>query len=228
MASPSRKLDPLEQLSLQLAENKRYSALKPRPPDRFALFEIRRCTVTRVRFAILGLFQETKKPKYAFRGSKKKLRDNDTILAKRERKLCEEDMRRLRTNETFYVPIMDLSDALRAPDPQRPKMTLNFVPSRAKETSAEYKAVSMKDAEKLVIAEGTRQVRDDGNFGYAVAARIFGYGGAAGKYAYRAIWMVRAAAWQGTLARSPRWRLHETAPPRRRRRGCARDCASRE
>ena len=123
MASQSRKLDPLEQLSLQLAENKRYSALKPRPPDRFALFEIRRCTVTRVRFAILGLFQETKKPKYAFRGSKKKLRDNDTILAKRERKLCEEDMRRLRTNETFYVPIMDLSDALRAPDPARPKMT---------------------------------------------------------------------------------------------------------
>ena len=50
-------------------------------------------------------------------------------------------------------------------------MTLNFVPSRAKETSAEYKAVSMKDAEKLVIAEGTRQVRDDGNFGYAVAGR---------------------------------------------------------
>ena len=38
------------------------------------------------------------------------------------------------------------------------------------------------------------------------------------------IWMVRAAAWKWTLTRSPRWRLHETAPPRRRRRGRARDC----
>ena len=36
------------------------------------------------------------------------------------------------------------------------------------------------------------------------------------------IWMVRAAAWKGTSTRSPRWRLRETAPPRRRRRGRAR------
>ena len=30
------------------------------------------------------------------------------------------------------------------------------------------------------------------------------------------IWMVRAAAWQWTLTRSPRWRLHETASVPRR------------
>ena len=73
---------------------------------------------------------KTKKPKYAFRGSKKKLRDSDTILAKRERKLCEEDMRRLRANETFYVPIMDLSDALRAPDPARARRVHKQRPRR--------------------------------------------------------------------------------------------------
>ena len=82
---------------------------------------------------------------------------------------------------------MDLSEALRVKTTDH-KRTLSHAPSIERSATKEFRALTQKEVERAVLGEAARQLKDDSSFGWHVATRVFGYSGAAGTYAYRAIW----------------------------------------
>ena len=188
---PSRRLTPLEQLSLQLSEETAFKRL--RPPKRAAvLFQIRRVRVARVRLSVTDLFAAAPKAKpdrgfavaREFRHSQSssvETRDDDTVALTRARRFAA-----LKDKEVFYAPVMDLSDATRDRDPNdhaQRASTLSLSPRTEAACVSHARGrpvpLSQREATKRIVGEGLRQLRDDGGFEWHVANTLFGSDGAA-------------------------------------------------